>query len=79
VIALSSSSLAQARYVPATSASDMTATKIDGTGIAKSIRDQLYEEIKARQASNPRFKPSLVIFQGMSFFLTTRISMGTNL
>lgn len=43
--------------------STMTATKIDGTAIAKSIRDSLKSEIEQIQQSNPRFIPSLVIFQ----------------
>ena len=42
----------------------MAATKIDGTAIAKSIREGLKAEIAKIQVSNPRFKPSLVIFQG---------------
>jgi hypothetical protein len=42
----------------------MAATKIDGTAIAKSIREGLKAEIAKIQESNPRFKPSLVIFQG---------------
>lgn len=42
----------------------MTGTKIDGTAIAKGIRDNLKAEIQSIQATNPRFKPSLVIFQG---------------
>lgn len=41
------------------------ATKIDGTAIAKSIRGELKAEIEKIQESNPRFKPNLVIFQGM--------------
>lgn len=41
----------------------MAGTKIDGTAIAKGIRDRLNADIKERQLSNPRFKPSLVIFQ----------------
>lgn len=43
--------------------STMTATKIDGTAIAKSIREGLKSEIEQIQQSNPRFVPSLVIFQ----------------
>lgn len=43
----------------------MTATKIDGTAIAKGIRQKLHEEIESRQKSNPRYKPSLKIIQGM--------------
>lgn len=48
----------------------MAATKIDGTQIAKSIRAELKTEIQQIQQSNPRFKPSLVIFQGVWSFLT---------
>ena len=43
---------------------NMAGTKIDGTAIARSIREKLNAEIRERQESNPRFKPSLVIFQG---------------
>ena len=42
----------------------MTAAKIDGTAIAKSIRERLGAEIKKKQESNPRYKPSLKIVQG---------------
>ncbi|KAH6674373.1 formate--tetrahydrofolate ligase-domain-containing protein [Halenospora varia] len=41
----------------------MTATKIDGTAIAKSIRERLLLEIHEAQKVNPRFKPSLKIIQ----------------
>ncbi|KAL5337305.1 formate--tetrahydrofolate ligase-domain-containing protein [Aspergillus crustosus] len=41
----------------------MAAEKIDGTQIAKDIRDGLKNEIQKIQEINPRFKPSLVIFQ----------------
>ncbi|MCJ1338972.1 tetrahydrofolate synthase [Bachmanniomyces sp. S44760] len=41
----------------------MAAEKIDGTAIAKGIRESLSKEIKQRQASNPRYKPSLKIIQ----------------
>ncbi|KAK2743997.1 tetrahydrofolate synthase [Myotisia sp. PD_48] len=41
----------------------MVAAKIDGTAVAKAIREKLNGEIKEIQDSNPRFKPSLVIFQ----------------
>ncbi|KAF2832349.1 FTHFS-domain-containing protein [Ophiobolus disseminans] len=44
-------------------ASSMTATKIDGTAIAKSIRERLGAKIKERQSANPRYKPSLKIVQ----------------
>ncbi|KAF2732294.1 FTHFS-domain-containing protein [Polyplosphaeria fusca] len=41
----------------------MTATKIDGTAIARSIREKLGHQIKQRQESDPRYKPSLKIVQ----------------
>jgi 5,10-methylene-tetrahydrofolate dehydrogenase/methenyl tetrahydrofolate cyclohydrolase len=44
----------------------MTATKIDGTAIAKSIRERLGAKIKERQGANPRYKPGLKIVQGES-------------
>lgn len=42
---------------------NMTAEKIDGTAIAKGIRARLQGEIKKRQETNPRYKPSLTIVQ----------------
>jgi methylenetetrahydrofolate dehydrogenase (NADP+)/methenyltetrahydrofolate cyclohydrolase/formyltetrahydrofolate synthetase len=42
----------------------MTATKIDGTAIAKRIRERLHAEIENTQKTNPRYKPSLKIIQG---------------
>ena len=42
----------------------MAATNINGTQIAKNIRGGLKDEIQKIQESNPRFKPSLVIYQG---------------
>lgn len=42
----------------------MTATKIDGTAIAKKIREKLQAQIEATQKVNPRYKPSLKIIQG---------------
>ena len=41
----------------------MTATKIDGTAIAKGIRERLHKEILETQKNNPRYKPSLKIIQ----------------
>ncbi|KAJ7582706.1 C-1-tetrahydrofolate synthase [Mycena floridula] len=38
-------------------------TKIDGTAIAKSIRDDVAAQIKSMQATFPRFKPQLAIIQ----------------
>ncbi|KAJ4299419.1 tetrahydrofolate synthase [Kalmusia sp. IMI 367209] len=42
----------------------MTASKIDGNAIARSIRDRLGQEVKQKQESNPRYRPSLKIIQG---------------
>lgn len=44
------------------------ASKIDGTAIAKSIRQGLKTEIEQIQVTNPRFKPNLVIFQGKHLY-----------
>lgn len=41
----------------------MTAQIIDGTTIAKSIRDDVAQKIKAFQAQYPRFQPQLVVVQ----------------
>jgi len=46
----------------------MVAQKIDGTAIAKAIRDRLNEEIKAKQKVSSTFKPSLAIIQGRKRF-----------
>jgi methylenetetrahydrofolate dehydrogenase (NADP+)/methenyltetrahydrofolate cyclohydrolase/formyltetrahydrofolate synthetase len=43
----------------------MTATKIDGTAIAKSIRERLAAEIVEKQKTNPRYQPCLKIVQGV--------------
>ena len=42
---------------------NMAAEKIDGTAIAKSIREKINADIKKTQEINPRFKPSLTIIQ----------------
>jgi hypothetical protein len=55
----------------------MTATKIDGTAIAKSIREKLHAEIEATQKVNPRFKPSLKIIQGIFCQIKTSVHMLT--
>ncbi|KAF5869545.1 putative c-1-tetrahydrofolate synthase protein [Botrytis fragariae] len=54
-----SSTTRQFSSTPAT----MTATKIDGTAIAKKIREKIHAEIGDAQKTNPRFKPSLKIIQ----------------
>lgn len=41
----------------------MAATKIDGTAIAKSIRDKIQADIAKAQEINPRYRPSLTIIQ----------------
>lgn len=41
----------------------MTAEIIDGTAIAKKIREKIHADIEATRSSNPRFKPSLKILQ----------------
>lgn len=42
----------------------MVANRIDGTAIAKSIRERLKAEIAEKQQSNPRYQPCLKIIQG---------------
>lgn len=42
----------------------MGAVKIDGTAIAKKIRESLHAEIEEKKAINPRYIPSLKIIQG---------------
>ncbi|KAK9477321.1 formate--tetrahydrofolate ligase-domain-containing protein [Lipomyces japonicus] len=46
-----------------TSSIAMVAELIDGTGIAKAIRESIHAEIDAVQKIRPTFKPSLVIIQ----------------
>src|SRR2546421_4732610 len=43
--------------------STMAGVKIDGTAIAKKIREKLHSEIEQTQRTNPRFKPGLKILQ----------------
>ncbi|KAL8752974.1 MAG: hypothetical protein Q9184_005563 [Pyrenodesmia sp. 2 TL-2023] len=45
------------------SAKTMAAERIDGTAIAKTIRDRINSDIKKTQETNPRYKPSLTIVQ----------------
>lgn len=42
----------------------MVATRLDGTAIAKAIRERLGADIAQKQKLNPRYKPSLKIIQG---------------
>lgn len=41
----------------------MAAAKIDGTAIAREIREKIKTNIKKTQETNPRYKPSLIIVQ----------------
>jgi methylenetetrahydrofolate dehydrogenase (NADP+)/methenyltetrahydrofolate cyclohydrolase/formyltetrahydrofolate synthetase len=52
----------------------MAATKIDGTAIARKIREGLHAEIAEKQKLNPRYKPSLKIIQGMLLASRTRLT-----
>lgn len=45
----------------------MVAEKIDGTAVAKRIRERIGLEIKKKQETSSRFKPSLTIVQGGSW------------
>lgn len=42
----------------------MSARILDGTAIAKSIRERIGADIAQKQQLNPRYKPSLKIIQG---------------
>ncbi|POS87438.1 FTHFS-domain-containing protein [Erysiphe pulchra] len=46
-----------------TETTKMTAEIIDGTAIAKKIRQKIHADIEATRCTNPRFKPSLKILQ----------------
>lgn len=43
----------------------MAATKIDGTAIAKKVREDIKAEIAQKKEINPRFQPCLKIIQGV--------------
>lgn len=45
----------------------MAATRLDGTAIAKKIRERLAAEIVEKQKSNPKYQPCLKIIQGWCF------------
>lgn len=51
------------RRLTTTTKAAMTAQKIDGTAIAKSIREKIHAQIQETQLKNPRFSPSLAIIQ----------------
>jgi hypothetical protein len=48
----------------------MAATKIDGTAIARRVRERLQAEIAEKKAINPRFQPNLKIIQGALHILS---------
>lgn len=56
-----------------TSPFTMTAIKLDGTAIAKSIRERLAAEVVEKQKLNPQYQPSLKIIQG-SLTVTSPLS-----
>ncbi|KAJ5614403.1 C-1-tetrahydrofolate synthase cytoplasmic [Penicillium herquei] len=70
--------LAAASYRNFTSSTNM-ASKIDGTAIAKSIRQGLKTEIEEKQATNPRFKPNLIIFQGTYVRMKLKAAQESNI
>jgi len=45
----------------------MVAEKIDGTAVARKIRDRINEEIVRKQKTDKRFRPALTIVQGERF------------
>lgn len=53
----------------------MGATKLDGTAIAKRIRENLTAEIEEKRKINPRFIPSLKIIQGVCIRAQRRHNM----
>lgn len=63
VCSVLSSVLTQKRHFSSTTAI-MGAIKLDGTAIAKAIRERLGAEIVEKQKLNPRYKPCLKIIQG---------------
>jgi methylenetetrahydrofolate dehydrogenase (NADP+)/methenyltetrahydrofolate cyclohydrolase/formyltetrahydrofolate synthetase len=42
------------------------AQRIDGTAVAKAIREKINADIHRKQETAPKYKPSLVIVQGTS-------------
>jgi methylenetetrahydrofolate dehydrogenase (NADP+)/methenyltetrahydrofolate cyclohydrolase/formyltetrahydrofolate synthetase len=53
----------------------MAATKIDGTAIARKVRERLHAEIAEKKGINPRFQPCLKIIQGALHPAASRESM----
>ena len=61
--AINLSTIFSGRNASAAASSKMTAERIDGVAIAKSIREKIHNNIRTIQSANPRYKPSLVIIQ----------------
>lgn len=58
------------------SATVMAAAKIDGTAIARKVREGLRAEIEEKNGVNPRFQPSLKIIQGACVASRHRLNAG---
>lgn len=52
----------------------MSAATIDGTAIARTIREKLHAEIAQKQKSNPRFQPCFKILQGLPVTCSTLLA-----
>lgn len=78
------SALLRPHHIPSTtvlrafssSAAVMAATKIDGTAIARKVRERLHAEIAEKKSVNPRFQPSLKIIQGACVASRHRLKAG---
>lgn len=55
----------------------MVARKLDGTAIAKSLRERIGAEIAHKQKLNPRYRPCLKIVQGTLLPLDANASLRT--
>lgn len=62
-VSRSTAGVAQDRRQASGNTRTMAAEKIDGTAIAKRVRDRINADIKKIQETNPRYKPSLTIVQ----------------
>jgi len=74
----SSSSLLRSYQFRSFSSTIMVAEKIDGTAIAKRIRERINKDIAEKQKINPRFKPSLTIIQGTGTVLCVLLGFGAH-
>lgn len=62
-VSKSTARITQTRRQASSNSRTMAVEKIDGTAIARSIRERINAEIKQIQETNPRYKPSLTIVQ----------------